>query len=234
MRKYILFHIPHSSLFIPDWYKQTSHLSISDLERENLFMCDYKVDELLDNKNQAIIFPYSRLYCDVERFKDDSEIMYQYGMGYIYTKTSKGESMFSPNPEHRKIITDIYDQYHKCLDDAVTTILEEYHQCILIDLHSYSAELVSRLFQYKDVPDICIGIEKDYYSEELTNHFVNFFKSYGYSVEINYPYSGSFVPNKYYGKKNTNIISIMIEVNKRIYENDFDRFKKILNKSINF
>lgn len=49
-------------------------------------MCDYKIDEIVEDKSQTIIFSYSRLYCDVERFRDSSEIMNKYGMGYIYTK----------------------------------------------------------------------------------------------------------------------------------------------------
>lgn len=234
MRSCILIHIPHSSLYIPDEYKNKSLLSLSEIEKENLFMCDYRVDEFVDDKSQTIIFPYSRLYCDVERFKDESEIMNKFGMGYIYTKTSKGELMFNPSIDDRKKITDIYDTHHKLLDETVTNILELYQKCIIIDLHSYSTELVSRLFNYEQVPDICIGIDKDYYSKELTDYFVKYFMDNGYSVKINYPYQGSLVPNKYYGIKNSKIISIMIEINKRVYENDFESFKHILKKSLEF
>ena len=234
MRKYVLIHIPHSGLCIPEEYRKTSLLNFSLLEEENLFMCDFKIDQLIDDKSQTIIFPYSRLYCDVERFKDDSEIMNKYGMGYIYTKTSKGECMFQPTDEQRRIITDIYDTHHKNLDDRVTTILQEFGKCILIDLHSYSSELVKRLFGYENVPDICIGIEKDYYSQELTQYFIDYFEKNGYSVQVNFPYQGSIIPNKYYGESNTHIVSIMIEVNKRVYENDFDTFKKVLQKSLEF
>lgn len=234
MRSYILIHIPHSSLYIPNDYKNKSLLSLSELEKENLFMCDYMVDKFIDDKRQTIIFPYSRLYCDVERFKDESEIMNKFGMGYIYTKTSKGELMFNPSIDDRKKITDIYDAHHKLLDEMVTNILELYQKCIIIDLHSYSTELVSRLFNYEQVPDICIGIERDYYSKELTDYFVKYFMDNGYSVKINYPYQGSLVPNKYYGIKNSKIVSIMIEVNKRVYENDFENFKHVLKKSLEF
>lgn len=234
MKKYVLIHIPHSSLYIPDDYKNKSLLSLSELEQENLFMCDYRVDELIDDKSQAIIFPYSRIFCDVERFKDENEIMNKFGMGYIYTKTSQGQLMFNPNDEQKRIITDVYDKHHKRLDETVTNILSVYQKCIIIDLHSYSTELVSRLFNYEQVPDICIGIEENYYSKELTDYFVKYFMDNGYSVKINYPYQGSLVPNKYYGIKNSKIVSIMIEINKRVYENDFDKFKHVLKKSLEF
>lgn len=228
MKKYLLIHIPHSSLIIPKAYKKSSLLTSLELEEENLFMCDHRVDELLEDKSQAIIFPYSRLYCDVERFKDDSEIMNKYGMGYIYTKTSKGQEMFNPSDSHKRIVTEIYDRHHRLLDDTVTQILTDYGKCIIIDLHSYSTEQVFRLFNYQDVPDICIGIEEAFYSEELTNYCIDYFKNQGYTVAINYPYRGSLVPNRYYGQTNTRIVSIMIEINKRVYENDFDNFKSVL------
>lgn len=234
MKKNLLIHIPHSSLYIPENYKSTSLLSPSMLDKENLFMCDFKVADLLDDKSQAIIFPYSRLYCDVERFKGEMENMNKYGMGYIYTKTSTGEDMFNPSDEHRKEVTEIYDKHHKLLDDTVTNILTKYGKCIIIDLHSYSEEQVFRLFKYQDVPDICIGIEERFYSKKLTDHFIQYFESNGYTVAINYPYSGSIIPNQYFEKEDTPMISIMIEINKRVYINDFNHFKKVLKKSLNF
>lgn len=232
MKKNLLIHIPHSSLYIPRDYRETSLLSRQKLKEENLFMCDFKVDALLDDKSQALIFPYSRLYCDVERFRDENEIMNQYGMGYIYTKTSKGEIMFQPSDEHRKIVDEIYDKHHRQLDDTVTQILVRHGECIIIDLHSYSDEQVFRLFGYQGVPDICIGVEERFYSKKLVNFLVYYFKSNGYSVAINYPYSGSIIPNKYYQENNIAIVSIMLEINKRVYVNDVDNFKKVLKKSL--
>ena len=41
-------------------------------------------------------------------------------------------------------------------------------------------------------------------------------RSLGLTTAINYPYAGSLVPNAYYGKKNTGIVSLMLEINKRI------------------
>ncbi len=234
MQKHTLIHIPHSSLYIPYDYRETSLIDPKELEKENLFMCDFRVDEFLDDKSQAIIFPYSRLYCDVERFKDDSEVMNKYGMGYIYTKTSDGRLMFSPSLKHRETVSKIYDQHHEKLDSRVTEILDSYGKCVIIDLHSFSSELVLRLFNYTEAPDICIGVEDNYYSEELTNYFMNYFKSNGYSVKINYPYKGSLVPNKFYRKVNPRIVSIMLEINKRVYENDFDTFKNVIQGALNF
>lgn len=230
MEKYILIHIPHSSLYIPRIYKKISLVSEEELEKENIFMCDNKIDELIDNKEQSLIFNYSRLYCDVERFRDDSEIMNKYGMGYIYTKTSTGKKIFdSPSLSHKKEIDLIYENHHKKLDDYVTRILNKYNKCIIIDLHSYSDHQVANLFNYQNTPDICLGTEEAYYNQELIDTIKEYFENYGYSVMLNYPYSGSIIPNKYFNKTNTNIVSIMIELNKKIYIDNFDEFKIIFN-----
>lgn len=232
MEKYVIIHIPHSSMYIPDDYRKKALLGEIELESENKFMCDLDVDLLLNSKKQAIIFPYSRLYCDVERFKDDSEVMNKYGMGYIYTKTSLGEEMFNPSSKDRKRITEIYDEHHKLVDNKVSEILKKYNKCIIIDLHSYSDDLVKRLFNYEDNPDICIGVEDNYYSEEIKDNLIKHFINNNYSVKVNFPYRGSFIPDKFYGKIDTGIVSIMIEINRRVYLNDFDNFKKVLNEAL--
>ncbi|MCI7146270.1 MAG: N-formylglutamate amidohydrolase [Clostridiales bacterium] len=85
-----------------------------------------------------------------------------------------------------------------------------------MDLHSYSDETVDRLFGFKNCPDVCVGVEPDYYSAELVNSVIGFCRSLGLSTEIDYPYRGSLVPNRYFGHRNTGIVSIMLEINKRV------------------
>jgi N-formylglutamate amidohydrolase len=98
-------------------------------------------------------------------------------------------------------------------------ILETYGSCRIIDLHSYSDEAVDRLFGYRNCPDVCIGIEPDCYDGELIDAIITICKKMALTTEINYPYKGSIVPNKFYGKKNTGIVSVMLEINKRVLGN---------------
>lgn len=214
----IVIHIPHSSLYIPEEYKRTALISKGKLDEENLFMCDTGIIDLIPPafKENTIVFPYSRLYCDVERFRDGSEPMEAYGMGYIYTHDSMGREIFRPTKEHINRVSQIYDEHHQKLNKLVTDILKEHGKCIVIDLHSFSDETVNRLFGWSDFPDVCIGTEKNYYSEELVKNICDFCRILGLSVERNYPYKGSLVPNQYYGMENTGIVSVMLEINKRI------------------
>ena len=85
----LVLHIPHSSLKLPHgFYKKC----ITDKEIINQFnknITDLYTDELFENKRHRFIkAKYSKIYCDVEKFKDDSkEFMSRYGQGVIYTHT---------------------------------------------------------------------------------------------------------------------------------------------------
>ena len=216
--KNILIHVPHSSLYIPEEYCRNALISREELEEENRFVCDSGVIELIPPalKENALIFPYSRLYCDVERFRDDSEPMNALGMGYIYTRDTRGREIFQPTSEHRAAVDCIYDAHHSQLDERVSEILNTYGSCIIIDLHSYSDEMVHRLFGYDCCPDVCIGIERDYYSNEIVEGLISICRGLGLSTELNYPYRGSIIPNRYLGRGGSGIISLMLEINKRI------------------
>ena len=218
MKNNILIHVPHSSLFIPEAYRRTSLIPQEELDTENLFMCDTGVTELIPEAlmENAVIFPYSRLYCDVERFRDGSEPMDAHGMGYIYTRDSLGREMFRPIKEHVAEVNRIYDEHHETLNRRAREILDEYGTCIIIDLHSYSDEAVDRLFGYRNCPDVCIGVEPMYYSADLTEGIIRICRGLGLTTQINYPYAGSLVPNDYYGKSDTGIVSLMLEINKRV------------------
>jgi len=113
----------------------------------------------------------------------------------------------------------VYKAYHEKLDRRVSKILVKYGKCLIIDLHSFSDETVNRLFGWTDFPDVCIGTEENYYSEEIVNGICSFCKVMGLSVALNYPYRGSLVPNQYFGKKNTGIVSVMLEINKWVLGN---------------
>lgn len=218
MKNNILIHVPHSSLYIPEEYAKTALISRQELEAENLFMCDTGIIDLIPEalKENAVVFSYSRMFCDVERFRDGTEPMEAWGMGFVYTRDSLGREMFRPTPEHVAEVSWIYDEHHERLNCKVKEILETYGSCRIIDLHSYSDEAVDRLFGYRGCPDVCIGVEPDYYCEDLVEGILSICRGLGLTTAIDYPYKGSLVPNAYYGKPNPGITSIMLEINKRV------------------
>lgn len=75
-------HIPHSSTHIPDY-------TGFDMEKVQVNidqLTDWATDEIFNVGGvEKIVTPFSRLFCDVERFDDDVEPMLQIGRGFYYT-----------------------------------------------------------------------------------------------------------------------------------------------------
>ena len=234
MKNYVLFHIPHSSLKIPKMFWSICIVDKMHINNSNILLSDYLTNELIPNNAHKIIFNYSRIFCDVEKFKDDSkEVMSKKGMGVIYTKDCDN-TITCPNKKYKNnVIKSYYDNHHNKLNKRVTEVLKRQHNCIIVDLHSYSDEMVKNLLNKDNNPDICIGIDKNYTDQKLIDLTINHFKEYNYTVNINTPYEGTMIPNKYFNKKSNHLNSIMIEINKRIYlnnTNDFIKFQECLRK----
>lgn len=215
----ILLHMPHTSLRLPkDFYKGLL-IDKNLLNKYNLIMTDLGVDTLFKSFKAKKIKPkFSRLYCDLERFKDDSlEIMSKYGQGVIYTHTFDGLLFHQHDEKYKRKVLKYYDKYHKRLDKTAKKLLKTDDTLLILDCHSFSDKMASYL-NNEPFPDICIGVENDYYDEEILNNIINKIKEKGYTYQINYPYKGSLVPNYIYNNKvKGKVISIMLEINKRIY-----------------
>jgi len=137
----IILHIPHASLCLPPDFWRDITVDKEIIERELRFIADYKVDELVKNiDSHKIIAKYSRLYCDVERFRDDeAESMAKLGMGAIYTHLSDGTQYRKIESSRREeILGKSYDLHHKQLNALSRKIVDQYGSCVIIDIHSYS------------------------------------------------------------------------------------------------
>lgn len=133
MDKKIIIHIPHASLKLPNIFYQRILIDKEQLEKENIFVSDYLVDKLISNQTKNIIkFNYSRLFCDVERFKDDDlEIMSKVGMGAIYEKDSNGNNFIKYDLKYKNLVlTKHYDKYHDDINQKVDNLLNKYGDVI--------------------------------------------------------------------------------------------------------
>lgn len=217
-RMQTILHIPHSSTFIP--LKDGYLLREQDIAEEINKLTDWYTDELFDTFSAIkIVAPFSRIFCDVERFKDDEqEVMAQYGMGALYEKTDDGRQLRNISAELRqKILKDFYEPHHQRFTKAVSNELDSFGKAIIVDCHSFPDVPMKRdLYQETPRPDINIGADDFHTPAELTKISEEYFKSKGYNVLINRPYYGSIVPMQYY-RRNGNVMSIMIEINRKLY-----------------
>ncbi|MBE6137094.1 MAG: hypothetical protein E7176_01705 [Erysipelotrichaceae bacterium] len=165
----ILLHIPHTSLRVPKAFYKGLRITKEEFRKYNLKMSDIYVDYLFSDIKAIKIKPkYSRLYCDIEKFKDNSkEFMFKYGQGVIYTHTYDGILFHQHDDKYKNKVYKYYDKYHNRLDRITKRIIKK-DKLLILDIHSYSDELAIK-HHNAPFPDICIGVEKDYYDEEILN-----------------------------------------------------------------
>lgn len=223
MNNAVLIHLPHSSVNIPAKERSEIQLADTELQKELLILTDRYTDELFTlegavvHKNQ-----YSRLVFDPERFRNDKdEIMARFGMGAIYTHAADGRIMRSLTGEKREeMLKQCYDPYHLDLEAKTEEILNHHGRCMLIDGHSFPERpLPFELDQTANRPDICIGTCDFHTPEALIAGMEDIIRSGGLTVNRNTPFAGTMVPMKYY-LKDKRVISVMIEVNRRLYMNE--------------
>lgn len=218
IKKRYIFHIPHANINIPDY----SYFNTDIIDNEILKLTDWATDIIFNVDGiDRIITPFNRVFCDVERLPDTDEIMYKCGRGIYYTNTDDNNMLRELNTSHKSyVINNYYNTHHLALNELVKNKLLAYDEVIIIDCHSFAnIPFKTDLIQDKNRPDICIGIDNIHTPQNLINKIVNHFKSYNLSVEINSPYSGTIIPVNYLN--NTNVKSIMIELNRNLYMNDY-------------
>ena len=212
--KNIILHVPHSSSSFPSESKYT----FNDLDNEERLLIDYFTDELfVPEKTEhisSVVFPHCRLYGDVERLINDP--LEKDGLGISYSrwvpcKDRHGKVLryYSERSEAFALYTDFHSEVSKKIAEMSGSIL-------LIDCHSFSA-LPNLLNSNPPNIDICIGYNDDETcpNKVVIGNIVQYFKSLGYKIGINEPFSNSktfSVPVAYH--------SVMIEINKRIYMNE--------------
>ena len=230
----MILHIPHSSRQLPNNFAINEGVS---LEKEFQRMTDWYTDELFDlPESNKLVFPYSRLYCDVERYRDDNdESMVQKGMGVCYERTSFGTDLRSVSEEENKFIkSKLYDVHHKKFTILVEHELAEKGTALIVDCHSFSNEVLPH--EESNVrPDICIGTDNFHTPKALEELVCTSFENAGLSVVLNEPFAGTIVPLAFLSK-NKKVKSIMIEINRKLYlddefnkNKDFYKIKKLIN-----
>jgi N-formylglutamate deformylase len=217
----LILHIPHASTHFPHMAGFVVDSEV--LEAEVLKLTDWYTDDLFfSSEDDMVKAEFSRVFCDVERFVDDSqEVMAQYGMGVLYEKSDAGETIRMLTPELRnKLLAEFYWKHHERLNNAVNNQLKLYGKALIVDCHSFPNTPFKRdLDKTANRPDFNIGTDPYHTPKYLIDLSVAFFERSGYTIGIDWPYKGSIVPQEHY-QKNKNVESIMLEINRSLYMQD--------------
>ena len=222
----IVIHIPHASTHIPDDLRPAILLNDAELDRELLRMTDRYTDEMAPRARPGGVAilecPVSRLVCDVERFRDDSEEpMSRVGMGAVYTRTSDRRLLRQAHAEGREaILRRFYDPHHEAFTRLVSESLEGEGRCIILDLHSFpSLALPYEPGASLRRPEICIGTDDYHTPEALAQAAEGVFGNAGLETVRNEPFAGAIAPAAFY-RTDPRVTSVMIEVRRDLYMNE--------------
>lgn len=211
----MLLHIPHSSI------KMVEGVKVSNLQENLNILTDWFTDELFFHESaEKIIFKYSRLSVDVERYLQD-EPMEKKGQGILYKLDAFGKPIERLNIEQSM---KVYHNHHYLLNQRTGWTLAYFPIAFIVDCHSFLHEWPA--------PDICLGVGS-YTPEMVSEKVKKFFNQHGLSVDVNFPYKGSIIPSGFEG--DNDVKSIMIEVNRNLYLDDkynkndnFENMQKII------
>ena len=230
----IVCNVPHSGTDIPHEFIDDFVLPKEELQNEANYMADNYTDILYSQLLLVSSFvksKISRIVVDIERFENEAdEPMSKVGMSAFYTRTSKGLELRNISPEKRETLKKVYGEYHETFTRLVDSSLKKNNMAIIIDCHSFPS--VPREYEPDSEgnrPDICIGSDEYHTPKELVAILKSNFEELGYSAKINSPFAGTIVPMKYY-QKDKGVISVMIEVNRKLYMNE-ETFQKLKNFS---
>ncbi|UZE97292.1 N-formylglutamate amidohydrolase [Alkalimarinus alittae] len=212
----MILHIPHASTKTWDTDK-----FIEETKREAIDkLTDWYTDELFYHEFATpVVFPWSRVFCDVERFRNnEDESMSKLGMGVVYRKGLDGKNLLkdvTTLEAEEKIKSSFYDRHHRKFSVAVNRSLGLFPVVFVVDCHSfYPTKLAHE--ESSDRPDFCIGTDDFHTPVEVVDEVKAYLEGLGFTVSINSPFKGTMVPLIHL-HKNEDVKSIMIEVNRKLY-----------------
>ncbi|MBU3680199.1 MAG: N-formylglutamate amidohydrolase [Candidatus Kapabacteria bacterium] len=213
-RASVVMHIPHASTHLPSLEGFVLDAILPNMALQT----DWATDAMFDVEGvKQIVTPFSRLFCDVERLRDEDEPQFKSGRGFYYTLGFDGSLLRHEDANHKRHVhKEYYTAHHTLLDETVHSALAATGKCCIIDCHSFNDQVVGTLCDTPHDPDFCIGTDGYHTPDALRDYAVDFFKSRGYTVEIDNPFSGCVIPMSVY-QSNPNVTGLMIEVNKRLY-----------------
>ena len=218
--RFPVFHVPHDGREFPEELMASVRVPREAFMRYHEAMRDTDiiraVPEAYRGGDMCERFPVSRLLCDVERFIGPEEIMERYGMGFCYEKAYDGTVIKDVTEELKEKTLALYRRHHGRMDD----ICARHPRILLFDLHSYADGIVPADLLPEGVrtPDLCIGTDARFTLPELTEIVRKRFEQAGFTVGLNTPYAGCYVPNAVLsGACDTDLAAVMLEIHKRTY-----------------
>ena len=165
----------------------------------------------------VVATPYSRLFVDVNRPRDDFEVVngnVQSMRGVVRTHIVDGRPIFgrslSINALERRL-TRYYDPYHHTLEAITRNVVKRHRHALILDAHTGSEKGMGH-------HEIIIGTRGGKTADvRLRNRVSAVFRQHGFEVHHDVPgYSGAYIVRRFGRTVANTLHAIQIEVNSRL------------------
>ena len=219
----IIFSIPHSSTLVDERcleFREYSKNILKDTDMHTNIVYNLQLGTTIEGICNPYMINYSRSRESVDdkrgvfawEFLDSSSILKKH-----YTLELQEE-----------LLTIYYDSYHKRLEEEIKNQVEKEGFALLIDCHSMAKIPIQGCVATNDNvrPDICIGtLEGRSIDLNIAQELKEFFESHGYEINIDSPYKGGYITQKYSKLKNVYVIQIELSKDLYCYNSIQDDFK---------
>lgn len=243
----VIVSVPHAGTLFPYEFLNFTSRTIEELRSNEDLFVDLLVEPLKNEGIGVVSMNIGRAFIDVNRDKIelDAKMFYNYpkdkliienhrcrfGLGLIHRIDANNNPIYKGLLSYNEVqerIKNIYDVYHKYLNNMVSKCLKKFGMCFLIDCHSMPSKICN-IIPLSDNIDFCIGnLFSQSCPENMSAHIENSLKEKGYNVSLNVPYSGAFITFNYCQPRKK-VYTLQLEVNRALYAQE-----NLLQKNNNF
>lgn len=235
--------VPHAGRHFPPEFLQNTRLSENQLRgNEDLFV-DELVEPVANQGIPVLRMNIARSFIDVNRDKIelDAKMFYDYpedkiaiennrcrfGLGLIHRIDVENHLIYDGLLSYAEVqerIKNVYDVYHKRLQQLINKCYKKFGFCCVLDCHSMPSKICKIIPESPHI-DFCLG---DLFSQSCPSEYTAFLQNSltgrGYTATANVPYSGAFTTFNYCQPRKK-IYTLQMEINREIYAKEDKRQK---------
>lgn len=231
--------VPHKGAVFPEEFLANSQCSIAELRSNEDSFVDELVEAASNEGIPMIAMNIARSFVDVNRDKIelDPTMFYNHphanetnigdrrcrvGLGVIHRITAKNHNIYNGLLDYDEVterLAQVYDTYHKKLQQLIDKVIKKFGFCMVLDCHSMPSEICS-LMQDTNKIDFCLGtLFEQSCPAEMHDIFKKSLEDSGYNISDNCPYSGAYITFNYCQPRK-GIYTMQMEINRGLYMNE--------------
>ena len=229
---------PHSGQVFPEEFLAAVGKGLDELRGNEDSFVDELIMPVCAKGIPLLSMNISRAFIDVNRDKIeiDPQMYYNYpsdrnipggircrvGLGVVHRINSQRENIYDGKLDYYEVqarIANVYDVYHKKLQQIIDKTVRKFGFCLVLDCHSMPSKICSLMQDDRPI-DFCLGtLFEQSCPEEISRFAQQSLSERGYKTVMNCPYSGAFTTFNYCQPRK-NIHTMQLEMNRALYMNE--------------